>query len=125
MFLHHSYYHFYYLAQALRRRGWDAVTVSLEAPGGPHSDYYHGEDVNLFSPDCSQYTYNLEGFFAHAKKRFRLVHFAGDGQMSFFPHYWASDEPLDIVEWRALGHKIAYTISLVLMAPSDCWPGST
>lgn len=28
VFLHNSYYHFYYLAQALRRRGWDAVTVT-------------------------------------------------------------------------------------------------
>jgi hypothetical protein len=111
VFLHHSYYHFYYLAQALRRRGWDAVTVSLEAPGGPHANFFHGEDVNLYSPDCSQFTYNLEEFFAHAKKRFGLLHFAGDGHMSFFPHYYASDEPPDIMEWRALGHKIAYTIS--------------
>src|SRR6266513_1878535 len=78
---------------------------------GPHANFFHGEDVNLFSPDCSQFTYNLEEFFAHAKKRFGLLHFAGDGHMSFFPHYYASDEPPDIVEWRALGHKIAYTIS--------------
>lgn len=49
VFLHNSYYHFYYLAQALRRRGWDALTVSLEDPNGPHANYYHGEDVNLFS----------------------------------------------------------------------------
>jgi len=34
LFLHHSYYHFYYLAKALRRRGWDAVTVNLEMSGG-------------------------------------------------------------------------------------------
>src|SRR5438105_4953404 len=50
VFLNNSYYHFYYLAQALRRRGWDAVTVSLEAPDGPQSYFYHGEDVNLYSP---------------------------------------------------------------------------
>ena len=111
VFLNHSYYHFYYLARSLRHRGWDAMTVSLEAPGGPHANFYHGEDVNLFSPNCSQYMYNLEEFFAHAKRRFNLVHFAGDGRLSFFPHYCASDEPPDMVEWKALGHKIAYTIS--------------
>ena len=111
VFLHHSYYHFYYLAKALRRRGWDAVTVSCEAPGGPHSQYYHGEDINLFGRNNSQFMYNLEEFFALAKKRFDLLHFAGDGCMSFFPDHWASDEPPDIVEWRVLGHKIAYTIS--------------
>src|SRR5437867_11446411 len=42
VFLHNSYYHFYYLAQALRRRGWDAITVSLEDPHGPQALYYHG-----------------------------------------------------------------------------------
>ena len=26
LFLHHSYYNFFYLAAALRRRGWDAVS---------------------------------------------------------------------------------------------------
>ena len=49
VFLHNSYYHFYYLARALRKRGWDAVTVSLEDPTGPNALYYHGEDLNLFS----------------------------------------------------------------------------
>jgi hypothetical protein len=111
VFLHHSYYHFYYLARALRRRGWDAITVSLEDPHGPYADYYHGEDINLFSSDYEQYMYNLREFHAHAKNRFVLFHFAGDGRMSFFPHNFETAEPWDILEWRKAGRKIAYTIS--------------
>ncbi len=111
VFLHNSYYHFYYLAQALRRRGWDALTVSLEDPNGPNANYYHGEDVNLFSPDPVRFHSNIERFFAEAIERFSLLHFAGDSMMSFFPENWASDEPWDMVEWRRRGLKIAYTIS--------------
>jgi hypothetical protein len=32
LFLHQSYYHYYYLAKALRKRGWDAIAVSVENP---------------------------------------------------------------------------------------------
>lgn len=110
-FLHNSYYHFYYLAQALRRRGWDALTVSLEDPNGPHAKYYHGEDVNLFSPDPLQLHKNIEEFFAQAIERFRFLHFAGEGVMSFFPENWEKSEPWDIIQWRNRGNKIGYTIS--------------
>ena len=105
LFLHNSYYHFYYLAKALRRRGWDALTVSLEDPNGPNANYYHGEDVNLFSPDPLQFYKNIEEFFAEAIERFRFLHFAGDGVMSFFPENWGKDEPWDIIKWRRRGHK--------------------
>jgi len=120
IFLHNSYYHFYYLAKALRKRGWDAITVSLEDPRGVNSIYYHGEDLNLFSDHpakfahtLSQLDYNMKEFFAHAKNRFRLLHFAGDGLMSFFPGNWGwrNDDPWDILEWKAQGNKVAYTIS--------------
>jgi glycosyltransferase involved in cell wall biosynthesis len=111
VFLHNSYYHFYYLSQALRRRGWDALTVSVENPEGPNARYYHGEDVNLFSPDPVRLRCNIEAFYREAIERFALLHFAGDGIMSFFPDNWASDEPWDMLEWRSRGHKIAYTIS--------------
>jgi glycosyltransferase involved in cell wall biosynthesis len=111
LFLRNSYYHFYYLAQALRRRGWDAVSVSFEDPNGPNANYYHGEDVNVFSSDPEKLHRNIEGVFAEAVERFDLLHFAEDGLLSFFPENWESETPADIIRWRARGRKIAYTIS--------------
>ncbi len=114
LFLRNSYYHFYYLAEALRRRGWDALTVSTEDPDGPHAKYYHGEDVNLWDPDPKRFRRNIEEFYWGALDRFALLHLAGDGLLTFFPispEYSEAEEPWDIVEWRRYGHKIAYTIS--------------
>ncbi len=120
LFLHHSYYHFYYQAKALRARGWAAVCVSVEDPGGAHRLYYHGEDLNLFSAHrplyrytCSQLQYNVREFFDQARRRFALMHFSGDGHMSFFPDNWGwdGDVPWDIVEWKRAGKKLAYTVS--------------
>jgi hypothetical protein len=111
IFIRHSYYHFFYLAKALRRRGWDALCVSVEDPEGPFANYYHGEDLNLFAQDHEVQRANLEALFLDAKKRFRLMHFAGDGCLSFFPDHFHSDQPPDILEWRSLGRKIAYTVS--------------
>ncbi len=120
LFLHHSYYHFYYLAKALRARGWDAVCVSVQDPNGVEGLQRHGEDINLFSAHrapyrytSSQIQYNIREFFALAKRRFTLLHFAGDGHMSFFPENWGWDvrEPWDIVEWKKAGGKLAYTVS--------------
>ena len=51
VFLHHSYYNFYYLASALRRRGWDAINVTLYAPDDPRQIYFHGEDLSLWDAD--------------------------------------------------------------------------
>lgn len=111
LFLHQNYYHFYYLSKALRARGWDAVLVSLEPSHSPHANFYHGEDLNLYSDDPEEFQRNVREFFAHAKKRFRLLHFSGAGHMSFFPENWGwgADDPWDIVEWKRLGHKVAYT----------------
>ena len=111
VFLHHSYYHFFYLARALRKRGWRAISVSLEDPNGVNAQYFHGEDVNLYSSDANQFKANLLAFFEFSKARFDLLHFAGDGLMSFFPWNYSSQEPADVVEWRSLGKKVAYTIS--------------
>jgi hypothetical protein len=111
VFLHHSYYHFFYLARALRKRGWDALTVSLEDPNGPNAAFFHGEDLNLYSPNDQLSLAKLRSFFTQAKRRFHLLHFAGDGCMSFFPANFMLDDPPDIVEWRSLGKRVAHTVS--------------
>lgn len=111
VFLHQNYYHFYYLAKALRARGWDAVLVSLESANSPHANFYHGDDINLFSDDHVEFRRSIREFFAHAKKRFRLLHFSGAGQMSFFPENWKweTDDSWDIVDWKTSGRRVAYT----------------
>lgn len=111
LFLHHSYYHFFYLAQALRRRGWRAVSVSIEDPNGANAGYYHGEDLNLYDPDPEQLQANIQALFDFAKANFQLMHFAGDGHMGFFPQHFGAADPPDIVEWKRLGKKLAYTLS--------------
>lgn len=111
IFIHHCFYHFLYLARALRERGWRAVCVSLDAPQGPSARFQHGEDLNLFSPDPYQMRANAQALFRFAKRNFQLMHFAGDGNLSFFPWNFGEQDPADIVEWRTLGKKVAYTIS--------------
>jgi len=106
-----SYYHFYYLAQALRRRNWDVVTVSFEDPKSKNSLYYHGEDINLYSPYSDIMISNLDNFFTYAKEKYDLFHIANDFGLSFFPYHYHHDAPQDIIEWKRLGKKIAYTIS--------------
>src|SRR4051812_46959060 len=70
LFLHNSYYHFYYLARALRARGWDALTLSIENPAGPNANYYHGEDLNLYHPDPDELKRKVAAFYPEAVRRF-------------------------------------------------------
>lgn len=119
MFLHNSYYHFHYLAQALRKRGWDVITVSLENPKGASSLYYHGEDINLFDEDPLVQQSSTNDFFQLAKQRFKLLHFANDYVMSIYPANYSKEAPEDIIEWKQYGNKIAYTISGCLSATAQ------
>lgn len=115
-FLGNCYYNFYYLARALRRRGWDAVSVSVEDPKGPNSQFYHGEDVNLFDSDPGRYRQNISEFFSEVERRFAMVHFYGRGHMSFFPAFFDTTMkfdavPADFFRLRQRGIMIGYSIS--------------
>jgi glycosyltransferase involved in cell wall biosynthesis len=116
LFIHSCYYNFFYLAGALRKRGWDAVSASIEDPNGPNANFYHGEDVNLFDPEPGQFRRKLVDFFAEVESRFRMVHFHGVGCMSIFPDYfdaWHSYNglPVDFLRLRQRSIKIGYTVS--------------
>jgi glycosyltransferase involved in cell wall biosynthesis len=116
VFLHHCYYNFLYLAAALRKRGWDAISASIEDPNGPHAQFYQGEDVNLFDPDPERYRRKLFDFFAEVESRFRMLHFYGVGAMSMFPANFDTRRsfdavPVDFLRLRQLGIKIGYTVS--------------
>ena len=115
LFLHNSYYHFKYLAVALRRRGWDALLVTAHDPADKWAKYYHGEDVNLFSTDQELMARRKHDIVRAIPDRFRLVHFAGMHSMSLFDEnmeiYSSTRVPWDFLQFKRRGVKIGYTIS--------------
>jgi glycosyltransferase involved in cell wall biosynthesis len=115
LFLNNSYYNFFYLAAALRRLGWDALSVSFEDPNGPNAQFYHGEDVNLFDRDPERFRCRSSDFFDEVESRFRMVHFYGIGLMSFFPERFDHQRsfhvlPTDFLRLRQRGIKIGYSV---------------
>ncbi|KQW22311.1 hypothetical protein ASC80_02645 [Afipia sp. Root123D2] len=115
VFLHNSYYNFYYLARALRKRGWDAISVSVEDPNGPNANFYHGNDLSLYDPSPTQMRANIEHFFNESTRRFHMVHFYGKGHMSFFPSEFDSGDsstrlPLDFLKLKQRGTKVGYSV---------------
>lgn len=110
VFYRQSYYHFYYLSKALRERGWDSIVVNLEPSNGPNKNYYHGEDINLYDPDPRKMNQKIDKFYEMALNRFKLMHFAGDGYLSFFIDKRLESQK-DIIKWKEKGNKVAYTIS--------------
>lgn len=116
MFLHHCYYNFFYMAAALRKRGWDALSVSIENPDSHQYKFYHGEDVNLFDPDPELYRRKLVALYSEVETRFRMVHFHAAGCMSMFPAHFDTKRtfdalPVDFLRLRQRGIKIGYTVS--------------
>jgi hypothetical protein len=115
VFLHNSYYNFHYLAAALRKRGWDALSVSVEDPDGEHARFYHGNDLCLYDSSEDRMRENLEEFFDESIGRFRMAHFYGRGQMSFFPSEFDlvepfSSLPMDFIRFKRSGGKIGYSV---------------
>lgn len=116
LFLYNSYYHFLHLAEGLRRRGWDAVLVNSFAPEHGGNRFFHGEDVNIYHEDHGIFAARLRALFEIARRRYRMVHFAGMHVMSMFPQNY--DRPLtiggpawDFLELKRHGLKIGYTVS--------------
>jgi hypothetical protein len=121
LFLNQCYYNFKYLAAALRERGWDALVVSLHPPEGPHSRFFHGDDVNLHDADPAQFKRRLDEFFDEVCGRFGIIHSHGVGAISLYPQNYDVDAshaaiPWDILEWRRRGILIGYT-------PTGCLDG--
>jgi hypothetical protein len=122
VFLHNSYYHFNCLAEGLKRRGWDAVTVSLEMPDSAQRQFHHGEDINLYDPDPGVMKNRTREFFRTVPERFGALHFYGMGLPSFFPGNFENiGDPerisWDFLELRRHGVIIGYM-------PSGCLDGA-
>jgi hypothetical protein len=116
LFVHNSYYHFLYLAAALRRRGWDALSLSMEDPEGANSHFYHGEDVTIWSPDQVAHARAVDALGIEIPARFKWVQFSGKGQMALsraqFDHQGSFEQvPWDVIALKQRGVKVGYTIS--------------
>jgi glycosyltransferase involved in cell wall biosynthesis len=121
IFLHNTYYNNIFLAAALRRRGWDALAVSIESSESGNAWLYHGEDLSLYDPDPVMFRHRLREFYRTIPERFRLVHFYGQGYMTLFPENVEASPnpekfPWDFLELRRMGVKIAHI-------PSGCLDG--
>ncbi len=115
VFLNNSYYNFYYLAAALRKRGWDALSVSLEDPNSKNAQFYHGNDLCLYDASAAEMRKSMEAFFEECIGRFKMVHFYGRGHMSFFQSENDSGEPFsklprDFMRLKQNGIKIGYSV---------------
>lgn len=119
VFIHNAYYNYLYLAQALRERGWDALSVSVEDPKSDIYRFYHGEDLNLFDPDPSVFRQNILKFALEIPQRFKMLHFYGMGRMAIdperfdgsAPHLYFDQIPSDFLFFKQMGMKIGYTTS--------------
>lgn len=122
VFLHNCYYHFNQLAQGLKQRGWDAVTVSVESPDSPQRQFYIGEDINLYHDDRKVRRQQIRDFLKTVPERFGALHFYGQGLQSAFKESYESTVtptmvPWDLLELRRHGMIIGYT-------PSGCLDGA-
>ncbi len=116
VFLHNNYYHFNTLAAALRRRGWDAVTVSIESRNSAQRQFYFGEDINLYHDDPAIRHLLVRNFFQTVPERFGALHFYGQYQPSFFLENFDNNKngtrvPWDFLELRRHRTTIGYAVS--------------
>jgi hypothetical protein len=116
LFAHHCYYNFYYLAKALRARGWDAICLSTDAPDSAHRKFYHGEDLTIHHPDMETQNDLLRDFFKGAVERFGMIHTYGKGMLSLFGSNYdtgpsSSKIPWDFIEAKRRGILLGYSHS--------------
>ncbi len=121
LLLHNNYYHFNCLGAGLRRRGWDTLTVSLQAPDGPDRQFLHGEDLSLFDPNPAAMARKTRDFFNTVPERFGALHFHGQGYATFFGQYVENSGDPQIVPWDFLElrrHRL-----IIGYMPSGCLDG--
>ena len=119
LFLHNGHYTLGYLAEALRRRGWDAVLISNHPRGIRAETSNHDSGINLFSGDPIELQSRLFALFELVPERFRMIHFAGSSQWNtnFFREDVARTTNVrnaarwDFSIFKGQGVKIGYTIS--------------
>ncbi|GFO80943.1 MAG: hypothetical protein A49_05700 [Methyloceanibacter sp.] len=114
--LGNCYYNFKFLAQGLRQRGWDAVSVSLEAPDSTDRQFLHGADISLGDSDLVKKEASVREFFDTIPERFGTLMFYGRGCPTFFdgnvelaPR--SKKLPYDLLELKRHSVLIGYTVN--------------
>ena len=111
LLLHHSYYHFKYLAEALRKRGWDAMSVTQLSPDEPSNQFFTGEDLNLYDPDPLIFRRKRDDFYNTISERFSMVFFSGIYWMGFYEENFFPKVPWDFMKLKSKGTKIGYVVT--------------
>jgi hypothetical protein len=116
LFTRHCYYNFFYLAKALRARGWDAVSLSTEAVDGLNNWLYHGQDLTIYDPDPARHRALIGEFYKNNADRFGIFHHYGLGAFTLFTEFHDRDSafgqiPWDMVEAKRRGALLGYSHS--------------
>lgn len=112
LFVGHSYYHAWYLSRELRRLGWTADVLNIDADPGTQM-YYHGEDFAFRYGGIADLA-RQAGFFARSLARYDLFHFSNAHCMHFGPYIRGAfgrifGEYAEIRLLKAWGKKIVYS----------------
>ena len=91
LFFNNLYYNFATLSAALRRRGWDALTVSFEDPDGHDSFIYYGEDLNLYQDVHPALMEKVRSLIDRVPEHFRLFYTMGRW-LDHYPTVWCDDD---------------------------------
>ncbi len=115
VFLHYSYYHHYYLAAALRKRGWNALSVASEPPDSPSRQYYHGEDVNIWSGELMESRRNSISLLKYIEDNIKMLFWHNENLTSLFEECYQTSArdavPWDFIYLRSKGIKLGVSMS--------------
>lgn len=115
VFLNHSYYHHYYLARALRKRGWNAISIVSEDPSSSSSNFYHGEDVSIWDADHTILRKRCYSLMRYVEENARMLFWHNETCSSIFHECYQSAgrdrTPWDLIYLKHRGVKLGVSMS--------------
>jgi len=113
--LNYSYYHHYYLAKALRKRGWNALSIVAEPPDSASRQFYHGEDVCFWDGDAEQMRQNATAITKYVEENAGMLFWHSEVLSSIFAECYQGgardDTPWDLIYLRSKGVKLGVSMS--------------
>lgn len=115
VFLNHSYYHHYYLARALRKRGWNAISIVSEDPSSSSSNFYHGEDVSIWDADSTILRKRCYSLMRYVEENARMLFWHNENCSSIFHECYQNAgrdrTPWDLIYLKHRGVKLGVSMS--------------